>query len=124
MVCADTNCWIAFLAGEQGPDVQILDQALRDAAIVMAPVVLTELLSAPNLPAADERDLLAIPMLDILPEYWWRAGKLRASLVKERYRPKTADTLIAQLCLDHQASLLTRDRDFRPFAKHAGLALL
>jgi predicted nucleic acid-binding protein len=34
-----------------------------------------------------------------------------------------ADALICQSCLDHDAALITRDRDFRPFAKHCGLKL-
>ena len=34
-----------------------------------------------------------------------------------------ADSLIAQSCLDHDLALITRDRDFRHFARHAGLRL-
>ena len=34
------------------------------------------------------------------------------------------DTLIAQSCLDQSSPLVTRDRDFRHFAKAAGLPLL
>jgi len=33
-----------------------------------------------------------------------------------------ADTLIAQICIDHDVPLITRDKDFRHFAKH-GLRL-
>jgi len=41
-----------------------------------------------------------------------------------RLRPKVADTLIAQSCLDHGVPLITRDRDFSSFQKIAGLQLL
>ena len=34
-----------------------------------------------------------------------------------------ADTLIAQTCIDYGIALLTRDRDFTSFQKHAGLKL-
>jgi len=90
----------------------------------MAPVVLAELLSDPLLPAQDEQDLVLIHLLELQPGFWRRAGKLRADLIRLGYRPKLADTLIAQTCLDHKVGLLTRDRDFGAFARWAGLKLL
>lgn len=76
------------------------------------------------LPSTDERELLTIPLLDISPGYWARAGKLRAMLRKRGYPSKLVDTLIAQCCIDHDVPLLTRDRDFRPFARFGGLVLI
>jgi len=35
-----------------------------------------------------------------------------------------ADALIVQSCIDQSTPLVTRDKDFRHFAKIAGLALL
>ena len=90
----------------------------------MMPVVLSELLSEPNLPADLERFLTGVPMVRLEDGFWQRAGKLRASLLERGNRPRLADTLIAQICLDKSASLLTRDQGFRPFAQHAGLALM
>ena len=123
-MCADTNCWIAYLSGETGRDTAILDEALSHGFIVMAPAVLSELLSDPLLPAQDEHDLLAIDLLETGEGFWRRAGKLRGSLIQRGYRPKLADTLIAQSCIDHSVTLLTRDRDFRTFAKHSDLVLV
>jgi len=74
--------------------------------------------------AQDEQDLVLIHLLELQPGFWWRAGKLRANLTRGGYRPKLADTLIAQTCLDHKVGLLTRDRDFGAFARWAGLKLL
>lgn len=51
MIAADTSTWIAFLEGSQGEDAQLLDEALQDRQVLMVPVVLTELLSEPNLPS-------------------------------------------------------------------------
>src|ERR1017187_1433237 len=51
MIAADTSTWIAFLEGSGGADTLLLDQALGDHQVLMAPVVLTELLSDPKLPA-------------------------------------------------------------------------
>ena len=52
MIAADTSTWVAYLEGVPGNDTLSLDQALRDRQLVMVPVVLTELLSDPKLPAA------------------------------------------------------------------------
>ena len=84
MICADTNCWIAYLSGDSGQDVEILDHAVINHAVVMAPVVLSELLSEPALEAQDELDLCAIRLMDVLPGYWERVGKLRAILLAKR----------------------------------------
>jgi predicted nucleic acid-binding protein len=124
LVCADTNTWIAYLEGRLGKDVEVLDEALASRSVKMAPVVLSELLSDPKLPARDERDLVAIPLLEILPGYWKRAGKSRSRLIRKKLRPKLADTLIAQSCVDHDVLLLTRDRDFGGFVRHCGLKVL
>ena len=124
MICADTNCWIAYLSGQTGTDLDVLDECLVRESLVMSPVVLSELLSDPQLPEAAEDRLLGVPLLGITSGFLWRVGKLRAELIRRRFRPKLADTLIAQACIDHHVPLLTRDRDFRPFARYAGLKLL
>ena len=124
MICADTSSLIAYWAGQQGPDVDLIDLALADQVLMLAPVCLSELLSSPRLPAELEQALRQIPLLEISPGFWERAGKLRARLMRRQYRPKLADTLIAQSCLHHQVPLVTRDRDFTAFRKIAGLHLL
>ena len=124
MFCADTSSWVAYLSGEPGNDVEMMDISLRDRLIWMSPVVLAELLSNPLLPQTAEASILAIPLLDIAPGFWQRVGKTRASLIKWKCKPKLADTMIAQVCIDHKIPLHARDTDFRPFAKYAGLQLL
>lgn len=95
-----------------------------DGSLVLAPVAVAELLSDPKLPPAVEGFVLDLPQLEITAGYWERAGKLRARLIGLRFRPKLADTLIAQSCIDHNVPLITRDRDFSAFQKVAGLELL
>jgi predicted nucleic acid-binding protein len=124
MICADTSSLIAYWEGQPGPDVDLIDLALADQVLVLAPVCLCELLSSPQLTPSLEQALLQVPLLEILPGFWERSGKLRARLMRHRYRPKLADTLIAQSCLDHQVPLVTRDRGFAAFQKLAGLRLL
>jgi predicted nucleic acid-binding protein len=124
MICVDTSSLIAFWQGEQSPDTALVDQAFADKTIRLSPVTVSEILSSPGIPSSMEDDLGAIPLLEITDGYWQRAGKLRARLLRRGYRPKIADTLIAQSCLDHRAPLITRDADFAAFEKIAGLRLL
>jgi uncharacterized protein with PIN domain len=51
MIAVDTSTWIAFLQGDGGEDTDLLDRALEDRQVLMLPVVLTEVLSDPRLPA-------------------------------------------------------------------------
>ena len=124
MICADTSSFIAFTSGERERDVELIAQALAHGELVLSPISVTELLSDPNLTKAMEHRVIQVPRLEITPGYWERAGRLRALLMRHQCRPKTADTLIAQSCLDHQVPLVTRHKDFLPFQKLAGLRLL
>jgi predicted nucleic acid-binding protein len=90
----------------------------------MCPVVLAELFSDPLRSPQAKKSLLNIPLLALLPGFWERTGLTRAELLRQKIRPKLADTLIAQVCIDHNIPLHSRDTDFRPFAKYAGLRLL
>ncbi len=124
MIAVDTSTWVAYLEGGEGEDAQLLDQALENRQVVMAPVVLTELLSDPQIPSGVAKTLLEIPLIEIESGFWQRAGILRARVLAKRRRARLGDALIAQCCLDRGISLLTRDRDFRTFAQAAGLDLV
>jgi predicted nucleic acid-binding protein len=124
VIAADTSTWIAFLEGGSGNDVQMLAKALGDRQVVMAPAVLTELLSDPQLPATAASSLADLPLLNIDPGYWRRAGRLRARVLARHRKARLGDALIAQSCIDSNVSLITRDRDFRAFVETAGLKLL
>ena len=124
MIAADTSTWIAFLEGSKGEDVQLLDKTLEDRQVLMVPVVLTELLSDPKLPSGVAGTLSEVPMIEIEPGYWQRAGVLRAKAIVKGRKARLGDALIAQTCIDRGISLLTRDRDFRAFADAAGLELV
>ena len=123
MIAADTSTWVAFLQGEGGRDTQILDQALEDRQVLMAPVVLTEVLSDPKLPSGVAQILAELPLIEIASGYWQRAGALRAKVLAKRRKARLGDALIAQSCIDRGIPLLTRDRDFHAFAAAAGLDL-
>jgi len=124
MIAADTSTWIAFLEGEKGEDVDLLDRALQDRQVLMVPMVLTELLSDPELPSAVAETLTDVPMIEIEPGFWQRAGALRAKVLSKRREARLADALIAQTCVDRGVALITRDRDFRALVEAAGLRIV
>jgi len=123
VIAADTSSLIAFFAGDEGSDVDLIDAALAGATLLLPPVVVTELLSDSKGRNLIEADLVDAPLLEILPGYWRRAGATRALILSKGLGAKIPDVLIAQSCIDHRVPLITRDTDFRHFAKHCGLKL-
>lgn len=123
MIAADTSTWVAFLNGAAGNDILMLKKALQDRQLVMLPVVLTELLSDPNLPPTVAASLNDLPLNELESGFWQRAGALRAKVLARRRRARLGDSLIAQNCLDASVPLITRDRDFLPFAEVSSLNL-
>ena len=101
-----------------------MDQAFSDGVGSVSPVTITEVLSDPSLNPFVRELILQLPVLPITDGFWERAGRMRAKLLRLRYKAKMADTLIAQNCLDHGASLLTRDKDFKIFQRWTGLRIL
>jgi len=124
VAAADTSTLVAFLQGASGPDVEAFDERLSVNDIVLPPVVLTEFLSEPALPAHHRALALQLPRIEIADGYWVRAGAMRASVLARKHRARLPDVLIAQSCIDVDAPLITRDSDFRHFAQHCGLKLL
>lgn len=122
MIAADTSSLSALLAGESGVDVEKLFDALKDSSLVLPPAVLTEILSDPK-SAAITTKLESVALLEINEGFWRRAGEARAKLKSRGLKANVGDALIAQACIDHDVALITRDEDFRHFAKHCGLRL-
>ena len=112
-----------FPAGPSGTDVDPVEVALRHRQGVFPLVAVTELLSDPVVRGEIAALIRSVPWLEILDGYWERAGELRAGLLRRGLKARLADTLVAQSRLDHEVALVTRDRDFRHFARHAGLQL-
>lgn len=124
MIAVDTSSFVAYLAGAEGPDVDATGVALEHRQAALPPVVLCELLSDPALSTPIRRLFTQLPLLEVLDGYWERAGLLRARVLAAGRKARLADALIAQSCLDHGVVLLTRDADFRHFARWAGLRLV
>jgi predicted nucleic acid-binding protein len=115
---------VAFLQGEEGSDVTALGEALDAEELVLPPIVLMEVLSEPRLSEDAATTIKSMPLLALTPGFWERAGILRSHLLAKGRKAKVADAVIAQCCIDHEVSLITRDRDFAAFAQHGPLALV
>ena len=123
IVALDTSSLVAFLGGSAGADVDSVDDFLSAGTIMLPPVVLLEVLSDPKLPAPLIRFIKNIPTLEVLGGYWERCALLRAKIMSKSLKARLGDTLIAQSCIDHELPLITRDRDFRHYARYGGLTL-
>ncbi len=123
MIAVDSSTLIAYISGDTGADVDLLDKIIGNNDIALPPVVLAEVLSQPRLPAQHSTLIRSFAALEITRDYWLRAAELRAQILARKLRARLADTLIAQSCIDHDVVLITRDTDFRHFAKHCGLKL-
>lgn len=123
MLAIDSSTLIAYLAGEAGRDVDVLDRALHSNEARLPPVVITETLSGTAMADALSPLLSMVPPLSVAEGYWERAGMLRRRLLAKGHKAALVDALICQTCLDHDLPLLTRDAYFKHFAKYAGLTL-
>jgi len=122
MIAADTSSLSSFLCGDEGKDVELIASIARTGELVLPPVVVTEILSATD-SGRLAASLNPLTLLELGENYWARAGATRRLLRQKGFKAKIADALIAQSCIDHDVALITRDADFRYFAKHCGLKL-
>lgn len=123
MITADTSTWINFYEKDGSIEAENLTKALESGSLVMLPPVLTELLSSIYLSEEDKQSLTLLPRVDLILGYWERAGRMRCELLKKKFKARTLDCLIAQICIDHKIPLITHDQDFRHFIQR-GLILV
>ena len=123
LIGADTSAIRRYLEGWPAPDTTAVDAAIQNGELRVAPVVLLELRSDPNLPSEYLPQILALPHLELMDGIWERAGILRADMKRRVLKAGVADVLIAQSCIDHDIPLVTYDRDFRHFER-VGLKLV
>jgi predicted nucleic acid-binding protein len=122
-VVADTSAWIDFLAGRPVP---LLEDALAQAAVVLPPVVVAELVSGARR-AADRRAIEALvrelPIHETPLEHWIKVGELRRAARDRGVSVSTPDAHVAQCALDRNAILLSTDAIFARIASMTTLRL-
>jgi predicted nucleic acid-binding protein len=123
MIAADTSAWIDYSKGVESTRSKHLEAALADGILVIPTPVLFEILSAPGLTSEAESFILNLPKLEGSAGYWERAGLIRRGLLKKGLKARSMDCLIAQICIDHDLSLIAADLDYRHFVRH-GLRII
>lgn len=129
----DTSVWSLALrrdaSGSQAPPVEVvaLRQALEGAELVVTTgMVLQELLqgfSGPQARAEIIDRFSALPLLIPNRQDHIEAAELRNRCRRAGVQIGTIDALLAQLCIHHDLTLLTTDRDFGHMAAHCPLRL-
>ena len=123
MIAVDSSSAIAYLRGEDGADIRRMDEAMAARQLRLPPPVLSELLSSSTQSSSLSPFLDRLPLLPLGDGYWERIGHVRAVLHAQRLKARLADAMVAQVCIDLDIPLITRDADFRHFAKWCGLKL-
>ncbi len=124
----DTSVWSLALRrdpGPIGPEVGELRRALEGGDLVVATgLILQELLQGFSGPRA-RRQIIerfdALPLLNPGRDDYIQAAELRNRCRRAGIQLGTIDALIAQLCVRHQLTLLSTDRDFVLAASHSRL---
>ena len=124
----DTSVWSLALrrdAEASEVEVQHLKEALLGADVVVTTgLVLHELLQGFSGPKASARIVerfAALPLVQPTREDHVAAAQLRNTCRRSGIQVGTIDALIAQLCLRHELTLLSTDKDFNSIAKHCAL---
>jgi predicted nucleic acid-binding protein len=126
----DTSVWSLALrrdAPAAAPEVHGLVRALEAGeAILTTGLVLQELLQGFSGPRDRERIVdrfAALPLLAPERRDHVDAAELRNKCRRVGVQIGTIDALLAQLCIRHDLTMLTTDRDFRMLASHSPLKL-
>jgi predicted nucleic acid-binding protein len=124
LIVADSSVLIPWAEGLVTAQTDLLDQQIAQGTLRVAPVSITELLSAPNLRPEVRLVAETLDLLELRDGYWARTGLLRGRCIAAGRRARIADALIAQACLDADLPLLTNDADFEVFKLIGGLKLV
>jgi predicted nucleic acid-binding protein len=128
MIIVDSNTWADFFNGDRNPQSDRLERALEEETdMAVLPVIITEVLQGFRSDAGfrrAERVLVSLPVLHPTVECHVRAARLFRSLRAKGVTVRGAvDCIIAQLCMDADAELLSPDADFTHIARHTSLRL-
>jgi predicted nucleic acid-binding protein len=124
----DTSVWSLALrrdAQTADPEVLELKKSLVGSRIVVTTgLVLQELLQGFSGPKAQSQIIERFAALPLLQPDWEdhiKAASLRNTCRRAGVQLGTVDALLAQLCIRHELTLLTTDRDFTHAARHCPL---
>ncbi|MBV9760668.1 MAG: PIN domain nuclease [Acidobacteriaceae bacterium] len=129
MILVDSSVWIGYFRGAATEQTEALDRLLGREPLVIGDLILTEVLQGFD----EERDfrraqkmltsllVVALGGTEIAIQAARNYRALRRVGVTVR---KTIDVVIATRCIESRYDLLHDDRDFDPFVRHLGLAVV
>lgn len=129
MIVVDSSVWIDFFRNVSHPQVELLDRLVLQEQVVLGDLILCEVLRG----LRTSRDVILVEDYYAAFEVVDMGGAKLARRAAANYRTlrergitirKTVDLLIATWCLDNDARLLHRDRDFDPFEQVFGLRVV
>jgi len=128
LIVVDSSTWADFFNGTDDPWVLRLDEALvREEDLAVLPIIVTEVLQGLRTERGFREArmvLTAMPSIRPALDTHVRAAELFRSLRSQGVTIRGAiDCVIAQTCIDLDATLLSPDRDFQRIASHAPLNL-
>ena len=126
----DTSIWSLALrrdAPDKSPEVRALIHAIENGETLLTTgLVLQELLQGFSGPKNRDQILdrfSAVPLLVPSRDDHIRAAELRNHCRRNGVQVGTIDALLAQLCIRHDLTMLTTDKDFGRMADHSKLKL-
>jgi len=123
LILIDTSAFIEFLNRTGSREDTLIEQLIRNNEdIVLADITLTEILQGIKTDreyCEVKASLLTFPILSLKsPESYIAAAELFRKCRKKGFTIRnTVDLLIAQIALEHRATLLHNDRDFEAIAQ-------
>ena len=127
-VLVDTSVWSLALrrdAVDRCPEVEALRVALQDGEpVVTTGLVLQELLQGFSGPRDRSRIIDrfgALPLISPDRQDHIDAAALRNLCRRSGLQVGTIDAILAQLCIRHDLTMLTTDKDFAGMAAHSAL---
>src|SRR5271154_7043743 len=129
MVIVDTTVWIDYFRGAQNQETNYFDSELSRERFGLTDLILCEILQGVGDEKTSARVLRELRKFEI----FGTGGQALAIEAARNFRSlrrrghtvrKTIDGLIATFCIHHGHSLLHHDRDFDPFEKFLGLAVI
>jgi len=129
VIVVDTSAWGVFFNGAPSPIANRLAAALDTGEpIAIIPIIVTETLQGFRTEAGFVKALALLtrlPLLEPSLDAHVRAARLYRSLRRKGVTVRgTIDCIIAAICIDTNAALLTLDRDFEHIAAHSALELV
>ena len=125
----DTTVWVDYLQGARNPETDWLHAELDRQRLGLTDIILCEVLQGVRDDAVGREVEAALARCEVFEA----GGVVLAREAARNYRAlrsrghtvrKTIDCLIATFCIQQGHSLLHRDRDFDPFEKLLGLAVI